>query len=204
MGLAFKTPENLFLGDKTEAKVSGFDPSTIPQNGKLFANSDDTDVEFVEKELVIFCGSPGAGKSTFWKNYMPKYERVNRDTLKTKEKCFAVAEQFLSNGKSVVIDNTNPKKEDRAYFLKLATKLGLKARCFFFLTPKEICTHNDTQRVGNAVRKHFSGKAGRIPIATWWKHMQKPTLDEGFYEIKEVNFIAKFEDDIDKQEYLKF
>jgi predicted kinase len=34
--------------------------------------------------MAIFTGSPGAGKSTFWKNHMPDYVRVNRDTLKTK------------------------------------------------------------------------------------------------------------------------
>ena len=55
-------------------------------------------------------GSPGSGKSTFWQNYLPNYSRVNRDTLKTKEKCYKVAEQEILNGKSVVIDNTNPKK----------------------------------------------------------------------------------------------
>lgn len=35
------------------------------------------------QELVIFCGSPGAGKSTyFWKNLEPLgYERVNQDIL---------------------------------------------------------------------------------------------------------------------------
>jgi hypothetical protein len=41
-------------------------------------------VDFVEKEMVIFVGSPGSGKSTFWQNYMSKYARINRDTLKTK------------------------------------------------------------------------------------------------------------------------
>ena len=36
-------------------------------------------------ELVIFCGSQGAGKSTFyWKYLQPLgYERVNQDVLKT-------------------------------------------------------------------------------------------------------------------------
>ena len=42
--------------------------------------------------MIIFCGPPGGGKSTFWKNYLPKYIRINRDTLKTKEKCYKVAE----------------------------------------------------------------------------------------------------------------
>jgi bifunctional polynucleotide phosphatase/kinase len=37
------------------------------------------------RELVIFCGSPGAGKSTFYWNHLEPlgYERVNQDTLKT-------------------------------------------------------------------------------------------------------------------------
>ena len=36
-------------------------------------------------ELVIFCGSPGAGKSTFYWDYLEPlgYERVNQDILKT-------------------------------------------------------------------------------------------------------------------------
>jgi bifunctional polynucleotide phosphatase/kinase len=38
------------------------------------------------------------------------YERVNRDSLKTKEKCYKVAEGYIKEGKSLVIDNTNPKK----------------------------------------------------------------------------------------------
>jgi bifunctional polynucleotide phosphatase/kinase len=64
----------------------------------------------VEKEMIIFCGSPGSGKSTFWKTYLSTYARVNRDSLKTKEKCYKVAEQYIKKGESVVIDNTNPKK----------------------------------------------------------------------------------------------
>lgn len=74
----------MFLGDKTKLTIDGFNPKTIPAEGKLFANSDDKEVDFVEKEMAIFCGSPGAGKSTFWSNHLSNYERVNRDTLKTK------------------------------------------------------------------------------------------------------------------------
>lgn len=37
------------------------------------------------QDIILFCGSPGAGKSTFyWKYLKPlDYERVNQDTLKT-------------------------------------------------------------------------------------------------------------------------
>ena len=84
----------------------------------------------------------------------------------------------------MIIDNTNPKKEDRKYFLDLAKKHGYKARCFLFLTSKDICFHNDFQRIGNEKREHFSGKAGKVPIHSWFKYLEKPTVGEGFYEVK--------------------
>ena len=86
--------------------------------------------------MAICCGAPGSGKSNFCKNYLSDYVRINRDTLKTKEKCLKVAEQEILKGKSVVIDNTNPKKDDRRLYIDLATKHGFKVRCFEFLASK--------------------------------------------------------------------
>jgi len=63
--------------------------------------------------MIVFCGSPGSGKSTFWQTHYSDYSRINRDTLKTKEKCLKVAAEEINKKKSVVIDNTNPSKEDR-------------------------------------------------------------------------------------------
>ena len=42
-------------------------------------------------------GSVGSGKSTFVGNYLKDYVRINRDTLKTKEKCLAKAEEAIKN-----------------------------------------------------------------------------------------------------------
>lgn len=145
--------------------------------------------------MIIFCGPPGGGKSTFWRTYLQGYTRINRDTLKTKEKCYKVAEDEIKKGNSVVIDNTNPKKDDRAYFSGLAKKYGYDVRCFFFKTSKDICFHNDYMRVVNNKREHLSGKAGSIPIHKWFKDLEEPTVAEGFKEVKKINFIAKFNDD---------
>lgn len=50
-------------------------------------------------------GSPGAGKSTFYRRNLEPlgFERVNQDTLKTKDKCLKVADSLLENGKSVTV-----------------------------------------------------------------------------------------------------
>jgi len=41
-------------------------------------------------------GSAGSGKSTFVVTHLKEYVRVNRDSLKTKEKCLKVAEDAIN------------------------------------------------------------------------------------------------------------
>lgn len=53
---------------------------------------------------------------------------VNRDTLKTKEKCLKVAQEAVDAGKSVVIDNTSPEASTRAEYVRMAKKGSL---CWF-------------------------------------------------------------------------
>jgi hypothetical protein len=59
-------------------------------------------------------------------------------------------------------------------------------------------------RVVNDKRKHLSGKAGSIPIHSWFKYVEAPQTNEGFKEVKKINFIAKFNDDEDKKAYEAF
>jgi bifunctional polynucleotide phosphatase/kinase len=58
-----------------------------------------------DPDMVIYCGSPGCGKSTFfWKHLKPLgYERVNQDILKSRDRCIKVASEHLTNGNSVLI-----------------------------------------------------------------------------------------------------
>lgn len=71
-GLKFFTPENLFLGDKEKVEVKGFNPNTIPEEGQLIVGKPDPKdvLTFIDNEMIIFVGSPGSGKSTFWKTYL--------------------------------------------------------------------------------------------------------------------------------------
>jgi bifunctional polynucleotide phosphatase/kinase len=69
------------------------------------------------------------------------YVHVNRDTLKTKEKCVKVAKEAVDGGKSVVIDNTNPSSSDRSVYVEMAKEAGIPCRCFVFLTSQDIAHH---------------------------------------------------------------
>lgn len=105
-------------------------------------------------------GSAGSGKSTFVVTHLKDYVRVNRDTLKTKEKCLKVAEEAINQKKHVVIDNTNPTAADRELFIKLAKTHSYPVRAFYMEVKKDLAFHNDTMREANKFRKHLSERVG--------------------------------------------
>lgn len=85
--MAFKTPEEFFLdAPRPEELEKPFDPNLYLHSGP---SVDQPDPPLFTRqhplELVIFCGSPGAGKSTFYWNHLEPlgYERVNQDILKS-------------------------------------------------------------------------------------------------------------------------
>jgi bifunctional polynucleotide phosphatase/kinase len=216
-GIEFLTPEMYFLGKKEKLPDLGFtmkqfesregDCPVVGEELKTMAAD--------EKEMVLFVGAPGAGKSTLWKNHFSDYVRVNNDTLKTKEKCMKVAREALQSGKSCVIDNTNPgmkilissltiniDTDTRSRYTKIAKEFKVPIRCFFFDLEKPICMHNNKQRKINEHRTHLSKKVGDVIIHTFFKRVQKPTTDEGFSEVKTIKFVpGPFENDKDKEAY---
>lgn len=78
------TPEEFFLGEAPQPFVRSFNPTAhispvLPSiSGVAFTKKHDL-------ELIIFCGSPGAGKSTWFQQHLKSlgYERVNQDILKS-------------------------------------------------------------------------------------------------------------------------
>lgn len=73
-----------------------------------------------------------------------KYVVVNNDTLKSMAKCRTVARTALRDGKSVVVDNTNPSKKARARFISLISSLAIQSKC----RVRAICVDTDQNTVG--------------------------------------------------------
>lgn len=150
VGIAFQTPEEYFLGDEPKPFERNLNPSEY-LDVELTTDTEVSPLVFTKKhdvEIVLFCGSPGAGKSTFYWTFMQPlgYERVNQDLLKTRDKCIKVATQHVEDKEAVVVDNTNADKDTRALWIKLATKLNVPIRLVHFTASAKLCEHNDTVR----------------------------------------------------------
>ncbi|KAG9656623.1 PNK3P-domain-containing protein, partial [Aureobasidium melanogenum] len=196
VGIKFMTPEEFFLGEDSRPFTRSFDP-TAHVSPVLTSKTDASPIAFAKKndlELVIFCGSPGAGKSTWFQQHLKPlgYERVNQDLLKSRDRCLKVAREFLEDGKSVAVDNTNADTKAREYWTKLAESLEIPIRCVHFTAPSKLCEHND------AVRSIGGQKLGMNPESRTMLPKQAftgfaaryspPTLDEGFTDITKVDF----------------
>ncbi|CBX91860.1 hypothetical protein LEMA_P045660.1 [Plenodomus lingam JN3] len=196
VGLSFYTPEEFFLHEDRRPFVRSFDPveylkerAEKPTSALIFSKTE-------SPEVVLFCGSPGAGKSSFyWKHLQPlNYGRVNQDILKTREKCVRAATTLLEQGTSVVVDNTNADPETRAIWINLARKLKIPIRCVLFTAPVQVCQHNDAFRASNIGQETNPEKRKMLPQAAFSgfaSRYREPTRSEGFADIITTAFEAR-------------
>lgn len=137
-------------------------------------------------ELLILVGFPGSGKSYFAKKYITNYQRINRDTLKTTNKCIQLADQILMEGKSLVVDNTNLTVSERNKYISLANNYHIPYRCLVFDTSIEQCIHNSYFR--NCVSNNEINVIPKIVYNVMKKKYQVPSLEEGFTSIKHISY----------------
>lgn len=106
--------------------------------------------------------------------------RVNRDTLKTKEKCIAATEEALRNKRSAVIDNQNRSPDDRKVYIELAKKYGAKVRAVYFDVPKDLCFHSNAYRAYDGTENRE--KVPSMVIHGFYKNVVRPDkeVDESF------------------------
>ncbi|KKY28613.1 putative polynucleotide kinase3phosphatase [Phaeomoniella chlamydospora] len=190
IGIPFHTPEEYFLGNDPEPFTRVFEPEQYLEQ----AESIDVQPKYEKLnkfDIVIFCGSPGAGKSTFfWEHLKPLgYERVNQDLLKTRDRCVKKALEHLRAGNSVVVDNTNADPETRAIWVKLAEAENVPIRCVLFTASSRLCEHNST--INPEKRALLPGMA----FKSFASRFKQPQASEGFQDITTVNFEFKGTDE---------
>lgn len=200
VGLKFYTPEEHFLNAKTQAfNMPEFDPHKVDGSLPLYDPST-AQVPKHKVEVVILVGFPGSGKSTFCSTHLAPLGFViaNRDTIGSWQKCVALMEKSVKEGKHVVIDNTNPDIESRKRYIEVAKKLNVPVRCFILSVSKDHARHNNKFR-------EFSGedhsKVSDMVYNMYKSKYVEPTLGEGFDDILKVNFIPDFKKKSDEKLY---
>ncbi|CAN9313217.1 unnamed protein product [Alternaria alternata] len=205
LGIPFHTPEEYFRHEDPRPFVRAFEPMAYMQErAEGSTTALNTFTPPATPEIVMFCGSPGSGKSSFyWKHLQPfGYGRVNQDILKTREKCVKAATALIIEGTSVAIDNTNADPETRAVWITLAQKLKVPIRCVLFRATPKLCEHNDTFRalnIGPETNRESRTILPNAAFSGFASRYREPKLSEGFVDIIKTNFQVRVTQDIPRR-----
>ncbi|KAF5386673.1 hypothetical protein D9615_001745 [Tricholomella constricta] len=199
VGIPFFTPEEYFLKlpPHTKTWLPGFHVSSLPADVPFITPTSSPLLPNPPKqELVLFVGYPCLGKTSFYRSHFEPagYIHINQDTLKTRDKCVKEMQKVLHEGKSCVIDNTNRNTAIRKYYLDIARQLKIATRCFFFAGSIELAWHNNLYRTYNLPPSVAAAEPRRelvpyIGFCGFRDNFEEPQLEEGFTEIKKVNWV---------------
>lgn len=135
--------------------------------------------------LVIFIGLQGCGKSTFYRlhfsstgaTYVSKDQWPNAKKREARQR--RIIHDSLSQGLSVVVDNTNPSPAERLPLLAIGQEYGARLVGYFFEIPLETALARNAQRKARA-------RVPDVAIYATHKRLTPPSPDEGFHEIYHV------------------
>jgi len=139
-------------------------------------------------EIIILVGLQASGKSTFRRHrFDATHVVVSKDNFRGNRRPARRQEHLireaLQAGKPVVVDNTNPRREDRETLIRLAREFSVRAIGYFLRSNFEEALARNARREGVA----------RIPdvgVYSTAKALVVPFLSEGFDELYEVVFTA--------------
>lgn len=165
----------------------GFDPRTYDEQRGIHFERRNT------KDIVVFVGTPAAGKSSFFRTFLQPlgYVRINQDKLGTRQKCLHAAEAELRDGRSVCIDNTNADIATRKHWLDLAMSFSIPARCVHFTASTTLAQHNNYVRVFGTPRENEEKREllPKVAFSSYLQRYQAPKMEEGFQDLQEIEFV---------------
>jgi predicted kinase len=132
-------------------------------------------------EVVIFVGLPAAGKTTFYRErFSATHAQISKDNFRSarnrdkRQRREILA--ALSEGKSVVVDNTNPSVKERASIIELAREWNADVTAYTFeLTCAESIERN--------LKRAESDRVPNVGVYATAKRLSWPKLEEGFQAI---------------------
>lgn len=140
-------------------------------------------------ELVILIGLPASGKSTFCRErlvtthaWVSKDHFPNAKNRERRQQRLIV--EALAAGRSVAVDNTNPRAEDRAPLIALGRTHGARVVGYFFASRVEESQARNALREGRA-------RVPDIAIFSIAGRLTRPSPDEGFDALHFVRLVPE-------------
>ena len=132
--------------------------------------------QFTEKQAIVFMGIQASGKTTFYEQMLADkgYTHISLDILHTRKKEDLLLVDCLENGRSLVVDNTNPEVSVREKYITKAKEYGYQVIGIFFQSRVKDCMRRNEQR---------GLKVPQKAIACTSNNLQLPSLEEGFDEL---------------------
>jgi predicted kinase len=135
-------------------------------------------------ECVILIGLPASGKSSFYRErFAATHDHVSKDVMRHNRRPQRRQEQLvaaaLGEGRSVVVDNTNPAVAIRVPLIALARANGADVVGYFFRTDAADALRRNRAREGRQ-------RVPDVAIFAARKKLEPPTYEEGFDRLFEV------------------
>ena len=198
----FNPRKDLVLGDDQGGKdiIFGGDDKDMKEVFKGIIRPKEVGeslLEEIENErqcLVLLVGFPASGKSTMTQRFLEPFGfvRVNNDTLRSKARCLKLTRDSLQEGRSVVVDNTNPRPDSRKPYIDIALAHNpeMPIFCIVMDTSREIAEHLNVyrSRITNDPNLHIP----TVAYHTFALHFTEPTLKEGITKIGKAKFMPQF------------
>lgn len=130
----------------------------------------------MQKNAIIFVGIQASGKSTFYRERLKPlgYAHISMDLLHNRRREQRLLDLNISSGESIVIDNTNPTREDRQRYVPKLKAAGYRVECYYFQSRVKDCILRNEER-GMKVPSHA--------IAATSNKLEMPSRVEGFDDI---------------------
>lgn len=142
------------------------------------------------QELVITVGNPGSGKSSASYSLQQKgYKVCVSDIIKDRVKLIQCVIDNLNSGNSVVVDATNPGKDKRMEYIRVANELDIPVRILWFIRDgrpfNELRGTYDSNLGGYRSDATYYHKEPVPDVAynVYSKNFEEPAEDEGEIEV---------------------
>ena len=180
--LKFVTPENLFDG----CKIFEYPQLLYKIDFRKYVRNQEFKYISMEKEIVILVGNYASGKTYFRRKYITNKDNAGNYIIVTNNISYEDIVKIIEFGKSIIVDDTNLKKNGRKKFIETAKHFGYSCRCVNFICPVSVSIHNSRYRhfASNGKKRMMSDTV----LGQYKNDFECPTIEEGFNEIIKYNF----------------